>query len=135
MVERKTLFEVVARLDNKRADLLAYDAIAQMMPFKDRVKTMTFDNGIEFFANEAIAQALDADIYFAHPYASGEPGINENINGVARQYFPKKTDFTNITDEQIQFVMDRLKSRPRAVRGGKSPNELFEGQLDDLLAV
>lgn len=135
LVERKTLFTVIARLDSKRADLLADEAIAQMMPLNEKVKTITFDNGLEFSAHEEIAKALDADIYFAHPYASWERGINENINGLIRQYFPKETDFTKVTDEQVEFVMDRLNSRPRASRGGKSPNELFMGQRDDLLAA
>ena len=135
LVERKTLFTVIARLGSKRADLLADEAIAQMMPLKEKVKTITFDNGLEFSAHEEIAKALDADIYFAHPYASWERGINENINGLIRQYFPKETDFTKVTDEQVEFVMDRLNSRPRASRGGRSPNELFMGQRDDLLAA
>lgn len=135
MVERKTLYTVIARLGSKRADLLAEVAIAQMAHLKKKVKTITFDNGIEFAGHEEIAKGLEADIYFAHPYASWERGINENTNGLIRQYFPKGTDFNKVTDEQVQRVMDRLNSRPRASRGGRSPNELFLGQRDDLLAA
>ena len=54
--------------------------------------------------------------------------INENTNGLISQYFPKGTDLSKVTDEQVQFVMDRLNSRPRATRGGRSPNELFIGR-------
>lgn len=135
MVERKTLFTVIVRLTGKRADLLAEAAVAHMAHLKDKVKTITFDNGLEFSRHELMAKGLDADIYFAHPYASWERGINENTNGLIRQYFPKGTDFTMVTDEQVRFVMDRLNSRPRESRGGKSPNELFMGQRDDLLAA
>lgn len=135
MVERKTLYTVIARLPGKNANSLADAAIESMAQYRDRVKTITLDNGLEFAEHEAIAAGLKADIYFAHPYASWERGTNENTNGLIRQYFPKGTDFNTVTDEQIQFVMDRLNSRPRATRGGKSPNELFLGQQVNLLAA
>lgn len=135
MVERKTLYTVIIRLTGKHADLLAQAAISGMNPFKDRVKTITFDNGLEFSGHEKIASALEADIYFAHPYASWERGINENTNGLIRQYFPKGTDFNAVSDEEIQHVMDRLNNRPRKTRGCRSPNELFMGRRADLLAA
>jgi len=62
---------------------------------------------------------LETDIYFAHPYASWERGINENTNGLIRQYFPKGMDLRDVTMEQAQYVMDRLNNRPRSSRGGK----------------
>lgn len=135
MVERKTLYTVIVRIAGKRADLLAEEAIQGMQHLKDRVKTITLDNGLEFAKHEAIAEGLGADIYFAHPYASWERGINENTNGLIRQYFPKGTDFNEVTDTQIEHVMSRLNNRPRATRGNRSPNELFMRQRVDLLAV
>ena len=86
--------------------------------------TITYDNGKEFAEHEAMASALDAQVFFAHPYASWERGINENTNGLIRQYFPKGTDLRGITQEQVQFVMDRLNNRPRKTRGGKTPKSL-----------
>lgn len=135
MVERKTLYTVIAKLSGKNAQELAQTAIISMHPIKDRVATITFDNGLEFAAHEVIASGLEADIYFAHPYASWERGINENTNGLIRQYFPKGTDFNNVTDAEIQHVMERLNNRPRATRGNKSPNELFMGRRTELLAA
>lgn len=135
MVERKTLYTVIARLTGKRADLLARVAVDSMSHLKDKIKTITLDNGLEFAEHEEIAKGLKADIYFAHPYASWERGINENTNGLIRQYFPKGTDFMKVTDEEIMFVMNRLNNRPRATRGVRSPNELFMGQREDLLAA
>ena len=135
MVERKTLYTVIARLTGKQAEQLAETAIDSMAHLKDKIKTITLDNGLEFAAHEKIARGLKADIYFAHPYASWERGINENTNGLIRQYFPKGTDFSKVTDAQIKFVMARLNNRPRATRGGRSPNELFMGQRVDLLAA
>jgi len=80
------------------------------------------DNGLEFARHEMIAEGLGTDIYFPHAYASWERGINENTNGLIRQYFPKGTDFGEVTEEQVEHVMDRLNNRPRATRDGRSPN-------------
>ncbi|PJE80621.1 hypothetical protein CI610_00360 [invertebrate metagenome] len=106
-----------------------------MKALKQKVKTITFDNGLEFAEHETIAKGLEAYIYFAHPYASWERGINENTNGLIRQYLPKGTDFNEVTDEQIKIIMTRLNNRPRKTRGCRSPNELFMGQRMDLLAA
>jgi transposase, IS30 family len=135
MVERKTLYTVIVRLTGKRADLLAEAAVKHMAELSSKVKTITFDNGLEFAAHTTIAKGLTADIYFAHPYASWERGINENTNGLIRQYFPKGTDFNQVTDSEVQWVMDRLNNRPRKTRGCRSPNELFNGQRVELLAA
>ena len=135
LVERKTLYTVIARLGGKQADLPAQAAVKSMQAHQGQVHTITFDNGLEFACHEQIAAGLGADIYFARPYCSWERGTNENTNGLIRQYFPKGTDFNTVTDEQVAFVMGRLSDRPRASRGGKSPRELFLGQRLDLLAA
>ena len=106
-----------------------------MTKMKEKVKTITFDNGFEFSVHESIAEGLESDIYFAPPYASWERGINENTNGLIRQYFPEDTNFNEVTDEEVQFVMDRLNSRPRATKNFESPNEMFLRQREDLLAA
>lgn len=135
MVERKTLYTVIVRLTGKRADLLAQAAIAGMNNLKEKVQTITLDNGLEFARHAEIAEGLDADIFFARPYASWQRGTNQNTNGLVRQYFPKGTDFRLVSDDEIRWVMDRLYNRPRKTRGGHSPNELFMGQRVDLLAA
>ncbi len=112
LVERKTLYTLIVRLTGKRADLLAEAAVVNMKGIAEKVKTITFDSGLEFAEHEQIAAGLQADIYFAHPYASWERGINENTNGLMRQYFPKGTDFNQVSDEQVRFVMGRLNNRP-----------------------
>ncbi len=135
MVERKTLYTIIVKLTGKRADLLAGAAIDKMVSMKNRIKTITFDNGLEFSEHERIAETLETDIYFAHPYASWERGTNENTNGLIRQYFPKGTDFNLVSEKEIQEVMNRMNDRPRKTRGGRSPNELFLGLCRDLLAA
>jgi len=135
LLERKTLYSVIVRLTGKRADLLADALIQEMQSLQTRIRTITFDNGLEFAEHQRIASALKAKVYFAHPYSSWERGTNENTNGLIRQYFPKGTDFNTVTDNEIQHVMNRLNQRPRKTRGGKSPDELFLGQRVDLLAA
>ena len=135
LVERKSRYTVICRLSSKRADELAQAALASMKVLQEQVETITFDNGLEFSAHELIAEGLSADVYFARPYASYERGTNENTNGLIRQYFPKGTDFNNVTDEEVQAVMDILNNRPRAVLGFKTPNEVLMGQSVDLLAA
>lgn len=135
LVERKTLYTMIIRLTGKHADRLAQAAVTSMRELKQMVHTITFDNGLEFAEHATIAAGLEADIYFAHPYCSWERGINENANGLIRQYFPKGTDFNEVSDEAIAFVMNRLNDRPRASRGGQSPRELLMGQRVDLLAA
>ena len=104
---------------------MAEAAIQGLEPLKDKVTTITLDNGLEFAYHEAIAQGLEANIYFAHPYASWQRGINENTNGLIRQYFPIHRDFRTVTDEEIQRAMDRLNNRPRKCLGYRTPNEVF----------
>jgi len=81
------------------------------------VYTLTSDNGREFAQHARIAKTLNADFYFAHPYASWERGLNENTNGLIRQYFPKKHDFTTITERHVEHVMNKLNNRPRKCLG------------------
>jgi IS30 family transposase len=135
LVERKTLYTMIFRLTGKDATLLAQRAIEGMTPLADKLLTITLDNGLEFARHELITDALGVEIYFAHPYSSWERGINENTNGLIRQYFPKGTDFKQVTDEQVQYVMDQLNNRPRKTRDYKSPSELFTGHRVDLLAA
>lgn len=85
------------------------------------VHTITFDNGKEFTEHEAMAQALNADIYFAHPYSSWERGTNENTNKLIRQYFPKDTDFRELSNSDVQFVESQLNFRPRKCLAFEQP--------------
>ena len=85
------------------------------------------DNGKEFAYHQTVAEGLDAQGYFAHPYHSWEYGLNENTNGLIRQYLPKGTDFRTLTFEKVRSIMDRLNNRPWKCLGFKTPNQLFSG--------
>ena len=89
------------------------------------VETLTFDNGKEFAGHERIAAELGCQCYFAKPYHSWERGLNENTNGLIRQYFPKKMSFAKITTDQIALVQHRLNTRPRKCLGFKPPNKVY----------
>jgi len=135
MVERKTLYTVVQRIESKHANITADALIDAMMPHKEKIFTVTLDNGKEFAQHERIAEKLGLDVYFAHPYSSWERGINENTNGLLRRYFPKGTDFMALGEEEIQAAVYKLNHRPRKTRGYKTPHELFTGQSEKLLAA
>ena len=93
--------------------------------YKDQVKTITTDNGKEFAYHKSITEALDLKFYFANPYASWEIGLNENTNGLLRQYFPKKMSFINLSVEQVQEAVHKLNNRPRKTLGYRTPSEVF----------
>ena len=133
LVERKTLYTVIMKLTSRRADALNEALVGALSGFKQWVKTITVDNGREFSYHQDIAHQLEAVVYFAHPYASWERGINETTNGLIRQYFPKGTDFNLVSEQRVAAVMKRLNQRPRKTRGYRSPLELFLGQTVDLL--
>lgn len=76
---------------------------------------MTADNGKEFAYHEQISQALGAKVYFAHPYSSWERGLNENTNGLLRQYFSKSTDFKQVTQAEVEGAVEQLNNRPRKI--------------------
>jgi IS30 family transposase len=124
-VERKSKFTCIRYVPNKKADLVAKALIDMLSPFQDQVHTITTDNGKEFAQHKEISKALRTDIYFAHPYHSWERGLNENTNGLIRQYFPKNYSFENITNDDVIFVQNRLNMRPRKSLNFKTPLEEF----------
>ena len=118
-------------LSGKEAEPLTKAAVKALMPIKELIHTITADNGKEFSFHEKIAEKLNISIYFAKPYHSWERGANENTNGLIRQYFPKGTDFGDITQEQVIRVQNILNSRPRKRLGYMTPKEKFK-QLTNL---
>ncbi len=127
LVERKSKLTLIARVVRKTAEAVAEAIIRLLKPLAQWVHTITADNGREFAQHQKIARALHAKFYFAHPYSSWERGLNENTNGLIRQYFPKQHDFRTITQRQIDRVMDKLNNRPRKCLGVKTPNQVFFG--------
>jgi len=124
-VERKFKFTCISHVRNKEAHVVAKALIDMLKPYKKFVHTITSDNGKEFAKHQKIAKALNAQFYFAHPYCAWERGLNENTNGLIRQYFPKKSNLTSVNKEQIIDVQNDLNNRPRKSLDFLTPAELF----------
>lgn len=127
--DRATGMVKMKKLDSKEADKLAIATIESLQEWKPFLKTITADNGKEFSEHEHISKSLGIDFFFAHPYHSWERGSNENLNGLIRQYIPKKTDFSTLTDQYIQFVEDQINSRPRKRFNYQNPIQVFNTMM------
>jgi IS30 family transposase len=127
LTERKSRYTLIQKVERKTAQCVSKAIIKLLSPISDQVLTLTSDNGKEFADHKNIANKLNAKFYFAHPYASWERGLNENTNGLIRQYFPKNRDFTTITQKEINQAMIKLNNRPRKCLGIKTPNQVFLG--------
>ena len=131
LTERKTRQEIIIRLPNKtqRAVKRALDRLERRLgtKFKKKFKTITTDNGSEFLDFESLQRSCKTNtqrfkMYFAHAYSSWERGSNENANGIIRRFFPKGTDFSQISLAKIQAVEDWMNAYPRRILGGISAN-------------
>lgn len=99
--------------------------VDEMSWLTEIVETVTFDNGKEFSSHATLAKALKASVYFARPHHSWERGLNENTNGLVRQYFPKKTALDNIRDDEVNQIALKLNNRPRKCLGYQTPIEVL----------
>jgi len=126
LTERNTRTTLVAKVEARKADQVADAIIALLTPLKAFVHTITFDNGKEFANHEVIAKALEADCYFADPYSSWQRGLNENTNGLLRQYFPKGKSLDEVTDQDVEFAVNRLNTRPRKCLDWQTPQQVLE---------
>lgn len=137
LTERKTREEIIIKLPNKKAEEVAkaIDKIEKIYgkEFKNKFKTITFDNGTEFRNWKRLEQSYDkrrkrkrTQVYYAHPYRSGERGSNENNNRLIRRFIPKGVDITPISEEYIKKVENWINNYPRAMFKYKSTNQILE---------
>ena len=125
IVDRVSKFTLIKKVDSKHAEVVTAATITLLQPYLDKTLTITADNGKEFAGHETIKEQLSANVYFAHPYCSWERGLNENTNGLIRQYFTKGSSFENITDDEVEAVMNKLNHRPRKTLKFKTPHTVF----------
>lgn len=135
LVERKSFFTLLGKAERKTAKLVADAEIRLLKPFRDRVHTITKDNGLEFCDHARVAKVINADIYFARPYASNQRGLNENVNGLVRQYLPKNRRLDTVSDKELDRIMHRLNHRPRKTLGYRTPYEVFFNTQTQLTGV
>ncbi len=124
--ERYSKLNLIAHVPTKHAEGVTEAIIAMLEPYREQLHTLTFDNGKEFAFHEQIANALNVETYFAHPYHSWERGLNENHNGLIRQYLPKDQPLDKVTRKQVVDIQNRLNQRPRKLLGYRTPEEVYE---------
>lgn len=123
LVERKTGLVCMTKLPDKSSYATSAVVIKRLSSLPHH--TVTFDNGPENKDWRRIESDLSAQCFFTHPYCSGERGTNENTNGLIREYFPKKTDFSTIPQEQVTEIEYKLNTRPRKRLNYLTPLEAF----------
>jgi IS30 family transposase len=126
-VERKSRYLLAAVMPNKKAH--NFSRATKRMFSKQAllpVETFTVDNGKEFADFKTIEAFFGAKVYFANPYRSWERGLNENTNGLLRQFIPKNTNLKNVTQKQIDKYVHLLNNRPRKCLGWRTPAEAIE---------
>jgi len=126
LVDRKARFTIVVKVKSKDANHV-HEKIKQRMKVLDNdlCNSITFDNGTEFARCYRLEKHLGMELYFADPGCPYQRGTNENTNGLIRQYFPKGTDFRDISHSEVARVQTLLNNRPRACLGYRTPTEVF----------
>jgi IS30 family transposase len=126
LVERTTGYIMLIPLIAKDAETVrkAYAKALTKLP-RHLARSLTYDQGKEMSQHKAFTISTGIKVYFAHPASPWERGINENTNGLIRQYFPKGTAFDEVTPQSIKLAQDRLNGRPRRVLDYRTLNEAF----------
>ena len=126
LVERKTAFMMMEKLEHeKNAKELTKVVNRLLIVYSQHVHTVTGDNGTEFADHQTIAKLLKTKFFFIHPYSAWEKGLIEYTNKLIRQYIPKKTNFNDISQQQIKAIQYIINNRPRKKLNFYSPKEIF----------
>ena len=132
LVERSTRFLLASRLDAHDADTVADRLVAMVSGLPAALRrTLTWDQGVEMARWPRFAEATGFGVYFCDPRSPWQRGTNENTNGLLRQFFPKGTNFSEVTDEEVAEAQDLLNGRPRETLGIRTPAEV----MSELLGV
>lgn len=127
LAERTSRILCAVKATTKKAGEVAQAVIEALLDYPPSwLKTLTFDNGTEFALHERMTQALPLRVYFADPYSAYQRGTNENTNGLVRRYLPKGTSFAELTQRQLDSIVEQINNRPRKCLGYRTPNEVFQ---------
>lgn len=130
MVDRKSGYARIRKTASLKSATTRRAACRSLRDLPESLRrTMTLDNGKEFAEHQRLAEALELDIYFAQPYASWQRGTNEHTNGLLRQFFPKGTDFAQISHHAVARVEKLLNERPRKRLDYRTPQEVLANKL------
>ena len=135
LVERSTLFVTLAKMRDASAEA-AVDGFSHVLHRIDaqRRLSLTYDQGREMAHHERLSELTGVKVYFADPHSPWQRGINENTNGLLRQYLPKGTDLSVLDQDQLDAIAFELNTRPRKTLGWKCPAELFLTKSFDYIA-
>jgi IS30 family transposase len=125
LVERKTKYTLIGKLKARTTQELNRRTISLIQQQRRPVLTITADNGTEFHQYEHIETATDTAFFFATPHHSWERGLNENTNGLIRQYLPKGNSMADLTQPLCNAIADSLNRRPRKSLGYKTPEQCY----------
>ena len=134
LVERTTGFVMLLHLPDGHGTLAVQQAlVAKMLTLDEHLRrSLTWDQGLEMASHREIAKATGLDIYFCDPHSPWQRGTNENTNGLLRQYFPKGTDLSRWSRDDIEAVAAAINSRPRKTLGWRTPAEALDKHLRSL---
>lgn len=129
--ERKTRQELLFKLDNKQCASVWNTLQDNWDKLKHHIKTITCDNGVEFstnceLSNNELIEFVRTNLYYCHPYRSGERGTNENQNKLIRRFYPKGVDLSEVTQEELNKIQDFMNNMPRKIFNGLSSNQFIE---------
>lgn len=131
ITERKTNFIMIKKLPHGRnSQQVSKEVITLLLPYMDRLKTITTDNGSEFADHQEITNKLNVPVYFTDPYSSWQKGAVENANKLIRQYIPKRTSFKEYSNQNIKEIQYKLNRRPREKLDFNSPKNEFYKQFE-----
>ncbi len=126
LVDRKSRYTIIVKIRRKDANHVHQKIKERLKQLHEEKRhSITFDNGTEFARCHRLEKHLGMVLYFAEPGCPHQRGTNENTNGLIRQYFPKGTDFRDVTHYEVRKVENLLNDRPRACLGYRTPNEVF----------
>lgn len=129
LVERKSYFLAAGFMSDKRPETCNRSILEAFGDIHNKsIKSITFDNGSEFYQHKNLQEALECKVYFADPYSAWQRGINEHTNGLLRKYFPKNMNFKDLTQYDVNEVVKKLNDTPRKSLGYKTPYEVFYNQ-------
>lgn len=125
LVERRSQLVRIGRVESRHAGPVASRMINLLKPVAKISHTLTLDNGKEFALHEKVEGRTGIKVYFADPYSSWQRGLNEQVNGLIRQYVPKGSSLKHLSRRDIAMIEKRLNNRPRKSLGYKTPLEVF----------
>jgi len=131
LVERKTRFVVLCKMNDCSAEAALESFARQMKKLPAFLReSLTYDRGSEMARHEELARRLKIDIWFADPYKPWQRGSNENTNGLLRQFMPKGTDLSSVSQTQLNDIARLLNGRPRQTLGWKTPEEALAEEIN-----